>query len=276
MPLHDARLSLLLLPFPALVFVLFGIGQGFADEIKPGDTVAVARDYTELKQGPADVAELGRGTKFVVTEIRGRWLGGHVELAGKKQSGWLPRESVYLPRKASQPPQSPPFYVYSDANAKNNHYFLTGWMGDYADLTCDPAWKKDPHSGATCIKFTYLSDRSQGAGWVGAYWQDPPNNWGNKPGGFNLSKCTKLVFWAKGEIGGERLGEVKVGGITGEYADTAVAGIGPIKLTNKWKQYTIDLRGKDFSTVIGGFAWATSLDSNPDGMVFYLDDIRFE
>ena len=36
-----------------------------------------------------------------------------------------------------------------------------------------------------------------------------------------------------------------MGGITGEYADSDVAGIGPVVLTTEWQQFTIDLEGKD-------------------------------
>ena len=62
----------------------------------------------------------------------------------------------------------------------------------------------------------------------------------------------------------------------GEYSDSDTAGIGPVKLTKEWKQYTIDLTGKDLSYILGGFCWAASLDMNPEGMIFYLDEIRYE
>ena len=52
--------------------------------------------------------------------------------------------------------------------------------------------------------------------------------------------------------------------------------IGPVVLDKEWKQYTIDLKGKDLSYIIGGFAWATNLDVDPDGCVFYLDEIKYE
>jgi hypothetical protein len=42
------------------------------------------------------------------------------------------------------------------------------------------------------------------------------------------------------------------------------------------KQYAIDLKGKDMSYIIGGFAWATNADVNPDGATVYLDEIKFE
>ena len=55
-----------------------------------------------------------------------------------------------------------------------------------------------------------------------------------------------------------------------------MAGIGPVVLTTDWQQFTIDLEGKDLSSISGGFCWATNLDVNPDGATFYLDDIRYE
>ena len=42
------------------------------------------------------------------------------------------------------------------------------------------------------------------------------------------------------------------------------------------KEYTIDLKDRDLSYISGGFCWATNLNNNPDGAVFYLDDIRYE
>lgn len=169
-----------------------------------------------------------------------------------------------------------PFPIYTDAKSPDNHYAPSGWMGDYGDIKIDPAYMDDAHAGTTSFKISYTNKASQGARWAGIYWQNPPNNWGNRPGGFDLTGATKLTFWARGEKGGERIEEFKIGGLTGEYADSDVAGIGPVVLTAEWQQYTIDLSGKDLSSISGGFCWATNLDVNPDGATFYLDDIRFE
>ena len=70
--------------------------------------------------------------------------------------------------------------------------------------------------------------------------------------------------------------EFKLGGITGEFGDSDVAGIGPVTLTKDWQQHTIDLAGKDLTSISGGFCWATNLDVNPEGATFYLDDIKYE
>ena len=169
-----------------------------------------------------------------------------------------------------------PFKIYTDGKSPDNHYCPSGWMGDFGDLKIDDKCMVNPHSGTTCFKITYTNKATQGARWSGIYWQNPPNNWGTRPGGYDLTGAKKLTFWARGDKGGERIEEFKTGGITGEYADSDVAGIGPVVLTAEWQQFTIDLEGKDLSSISGGFAWATNLDANPDGCIFYLDDLKFE
>ncbi len=170
-----------------------------------------------------------------------------------------------------------PFYVYADKTSIKNHFIPSGWMGDYGDIKIDTATTSDPYLGDTCIKVIYSGKATQGARWAGIYWQHPPNNWGGTAdAGFDLSKATKLTFWARGDKGGERIEEFKIGGIMGEYPDSDGAGIGPVVLNKEWTQYTVDLRGKDLSSIIGGFCWATNIDVNPEGCTFYLDEIKYE
>ncbi|MFH1094265.1 MAG: hypothetical protein V1739_08990 [Candidatus Omnitrophota bacterium] len=168
------------------------------------------------------------------------------------------------------------FHVYVDRGDRGNHYIPSGWMGDYGDIKMNDNFKDFAHNGKTCIKFTYTAEGKQGAGWTGVMWQNPANNWGEVKGGFDLSGAKKLTFWAKGEKGNERIMEFKMGGIGGPYPDSDSIGIGPIDLTTEWKQYTIDLTDIDLSYVNGGFCWSSNADSNPEGMVFYLDDIQYQ
>ncbi len=170
-----------------------------------------------------------------------------------------------------------PFNVFTERSSAGNHYIASGWMGDYGDLKIDETWTADPHTGTTCIRVVYSGAVSQGMRWTGIYWQNPANNWGQaKDAGFNLSRATKLTFWARGENGGERIEEFKIGGISGDYPDTDVASIGPVVLTPEWQQYTIDLSGRDLTYIIGGFGFSTNVDVNLDGCVFYIDDVRYE
>ncbi len=168
------------------------------------------------------------------------------------------------------------FDVYTDRWAPNNHFIPSGWMGDYGDIKFNDGWTEDSYNGRTCIKVTYTAQAKQGAGWAGIFWQNPANNWGARDGGFDLTGAETLTFWAKGENGSEVINEFKIGGITGEYADSDSAGIGPVVLTGEWKRYTINLEGLDLSYISGGFCWSLSKMENPEGVTFYLDEIRYE
>ena len=165
------------------------------------------------------------------------------------------------------------FYVYKEGMSRENHYAPSGWMGDYGDLGINENHTRNPVVGDSCIEITYSAEGS--AGWSGMYWQDPPNNWGDIDGGYNITGAESLTFWAKGAEGGEHINEFKIGGIRGIYSDTASVTIGPITLSDEWEQYTIDLEGEDLSKIIGGFCWAAAAQYNPDGFTIYLDDIRY-
>jgi len=181
--------------------------------------------------------------------------------------------------KESQTSANFPFYVYADTSSLDNHFIPSGWMPATAaqDLRVNTNWKENPFSGDTCIKAGYKNN--SGTRWAGMYWQNPANNWGSVPNaGIDLRGATKVTFWARGHKGGEIVNEFKMGGIaSGEHIDTDSASVGPVKLTKEWTKYEIDLRGKDLSYIIGGFCWATNIDVNdPEGIVFYIDEIRYE
>lgn len=159
-------------------------------------------------------------------------------------------------------------------------FYATGWMGDgelgttYVNLT--EASEDTPHSEPYCVKIEYIKFGNDG--WAGIYWQNEPDNWGEEPGE-NLSKhgFQAIVFWARGAKGGEIV-EFKAGGINTpgkKYKDSFKVGLGKIALQKEWKRYVIDLKGEDLSSVIGAFCWVANRPSNPKGLTFYLDDIRF-
>lgn len=185
--------------------------------------------------------------------------------------------------QTSRPPPPPaepfrPFYVYQDKNS-NNHFVPSGYMADHECVAFDDAWQEGPKAGRSSILVVYDTACSRKKmKWAGIYWQNPANNWGGQKGGYDLRGATKLVFWAKGEQGGEHILEFKVGGIGARkaYPDTAEASIKNVILEPEWREYTIDLRGKDLSRIAGGFAWSTSVQVNSRPCVFYLDEIRFE
>jgi hypothetical protein len=110
--------------------------------------------------------------------------------------------------------------------------------------------------------------------WAGVVWQHPPNDWGEQPGGYNLSGATKLTFWARGESGGEKVRFV-FGVINREkpYFDTA-SGALDVVLSQEWMQYSFDLTGKSLERIKTGFGWTVAGQGRP--VTFYLDDIQYE
>src|SRR5258708_2812272 len=89
------------------------------------------------------------------------------------------------------------FYIYADKGARVNHFAPSGWMGDYGDLKLNDADTENPADGKTAIKITYSAKGTQGANWSGIFWQQPPNNWGDKPGGDRLSHMKRRTFFAR-------------------------------------------------------------------------------
>lgn len=162
-----------------------------------------------------------------------------------------------------------------------NTFVASGYMGDgelgkrYVQVR--PVAGEKPRPGDNdnlCIKVSY---QPGAVGWAGVYWLYPANNWGDQAGR-NIRGSTKVTFWATGQRGGEVV-EFKSGGVAAggkKYKDSYDATLGNVALTKEWKRYEINLRGKDLSSVIGGFAWVATADANPGGLVFFLDDIRFE
>ncbi|HXC98258.1 MAG TPA: hypothetical protein VN048_02875 [Verrucomicrobiae bacterium] len=164
-----------------------------------------------------------------------------------------------------------PFIIYDEKGDTNNHYTPSGWMGNFEDVKMEEGCSASPHGGKTCLRFEYNCSDD----WAGVVWQDPGNDWGDRPGGWNLTGATKLTFWARGENGGETV-TFKFGilGTDRKYFDSAGNELDDIKLTTDWKQYSIDLAGKDLTRIKTGFTWTLAGQGRP--VIFYLDDIRFE
>jgi hypothetical protein len=164
-----------------------------------------------------------------------------------------------------------PFIVFDEKGSTNNHYVPSGWMGNTKGIRMDEAGTVNPHGGKTCLRFEY----SEPADWAGVVWQDPPNDWGDQPGGWNLTGAKKLKFWARGDKGGETVSfKFGVLGLDKKYSDSSTGTTGPIKLAKEWTEYSIDLAGKDLSRIKTGFVW--TLDGQGSPIIFFLDDIRFE
>lgn len=164
-----------------------------------------------------------------------------------------------------------PLLVYDEAGREKPAYVPTGWMGGVKALKVNESCEEKPHAGKTCIRVDYTAKD----GWAGVVWQSPANDWGDKPGGWDLTGAKKLTFWARGDKGGEVI-SFEFGLLAKEkpFHDTANGKREKVKLTTDWQQFSIDLTGKDLARIKTGFAFTVVGAGDP--VTFYLDDIQFE
>ncbi len=193
------------------------------------------------------------------------------------------------------------FPVYDDLGSGGNHFFAAAEISQGATVTMDNSWAQSPHSGATSIRCVLSTN---GGGWGGFYLLNgilvsnaPVIYFGEDtvPGtgipvtsatGFNLAGATSLSFWARGENGGEKI-EFFMGGVgrnavsgaaTEPFADSTarIPKQGTVfTLSRSWKRFSISLAGRNLTNIMGGFAWVANKSHNPNGAVFYIDDIQY-
>ncbi len=164
-----------------------------------------------------------------------------------------------------------PLVIYDEgANSDRFPFFPTGWMGDTASIAQDLRWKENVHNGNTCLRVDYTAS----GWWAGVAWQYPMNDWGDKPGGYDLREAKKITFWARGLEGGEKI-EFKYAilGKDKRYGDSCEGKTKTIKLSTEWKQYRLSLRG-DRRRIKTGFVWTIGVTDKD--ATFFLDDIQYE
>jgi len=162
-----------------------------------------------------------------------------------------------------------PYDLYAEPSDKSV-YVPSGFMGATRAIKVDTNSKEAPHQGEHCIECAYDLPGE----WGGVVWQSPENDWGDKPGGLNLTGCKRLTFWAKGSQGGEEM-TFGVGLIdqAKPFFDTVKKEL-KVTLTSEWKEYEIDLSDADCGRIKCGFFW--SLAGQGKSLKFFLDDIRYQ
>ncbi len=188
--------------------------------------------------------------------------------------------------------------VYTDAASAGNHFVHPAMMlGGVTpeELPINDAWTDQPHRGGMCIMYGFLG---RGTDWGGFYRMNgmlrgddvsPLPNWGTEPNaGLNLTGATELVFWVRGDRGGEKIeffafgvGRDPVTGLPlpgASYPGSSPKrSIGYITLTTAWQEVTIPLDGADLGYVLGGWGWVTNAQHNDNqDVVFYVDDVRYK
>ncbi len=266
------------------------------DVVQPGDTVQVDLDIVDPEGAEVGVNWMVRGEAaeyitggdaqatpleldgiITASSAQGATLvmpgGGVYRLYMTASDGTGGAAAANVPIKVDGPAGPVrvklPLAVYADG--ESSPWVPSGWMGTWDALTMDAECTDASHSGATCLEFTY----DEPGMWVGVAWQHPANDWGDLPGGFDLTGAEKLVFWARGEEGGEKI-NFGVGILDSDktYHDTAKVERKGVKLKREWKRYSIDLDDEDLTRIKTPFWWALAGRGRP--VTFYLDDIRFE
>jgi len=188
--------------------------------------------------------------------------------AGIASTGIIVMDATAKNRKYLVPKVSLPFYVYEDG--ENDPYSPSAFMGNHKAMAVDTRHKGDVYSGKAALKITY----NQEYDWYGLGLVNPANDWGEILGGYDISGATKFTFWAKADkknvlatIGFGLIGKDK------PFPDTAKKST-EIKLTTKWKKYSINLRKLDLTCIRSGFTIFSS--SYGSSQTIFIDNVFFE
>jgi hypothetical protein len=162
-----------------------------------------------------------------------------------------------------------PFSVYEDG-FEGMPWAPSGWMGGIEQLTLDGDHSAITHDGGAAVRIRYEGTH----GWAGVAWQNPPDDWGEREGGYDLGGATALELWARGEYGGEKV-SFGVGLLEKDRAfpDSAITKVDGIVLTRDWQRYRVPLKGLDLSCIKTGFVVTLTGRSTP--VTIYLDSVRF-
>ena len=185
-------------------------------------------------------------------------------------------------------------YIYRESGDSQNHFTQKAKMWGTDETLVedmDENWRESPAAGRSCIRCSQTVTLHDWGGWMFLNgWLPegetvPQLNDGSAEGqGLDLTGTQSLTFMARGENGGEKVefftcgfGRDPGGKATVRFPDSAVKhSLGYVKLTKEWKEYTIDLRGADMSSVACGFGFVMAPGESGTGTrVFFLDEIRF-
>ncbi len=148
-------------------------------------------------------------------------------------------------------------------------YTSSGYFGDASKVK----FEKVNYQGKEAEKFDFDPNGNQG--FAGVYYQYPSDNWGDYPGK-DLSGYNKVRFEAcspDAAVVNFIAGGVADG--TKEYKDSFKGVTGFKNLTSEWQSFEINLKKRDLSSVLGGFAWVANRDYNAASVEFYIANIEY-
>jgi hypothetical protein len=163
-----------------------------------------------------------------------------------------------------------PLVIYDEAGRSPLPYIPSGWMGNVAALRLDDRCESNPHSGKTCVRIDYTAPDQ----WAGIAWQHPENDFGDKPGGWDVTGAKRLALWLRGDRGNERVTiELGIVGADKKFPDTTKAKLANASLSIDWQEYTLELKG-DLTRIKTGLVLVVTGAGQP--IRFFMDDCRYE
>jgi hypothetical protein len=154
-------------------------------------------------------------------------------------------------------------------------YLWSGYEGSNngVSLNVDPFFESDPHQGSVCTKVTYDSSKED---YAGLYILVTGNTQRGPGIGVSIPDAKYLEFYAKGAQGGEKVSfgygmpssKDNLNADSSNYIQMAT-------LTDRWERIVVDLRDKSLSHINGLFRFYIKKEDNPNGCIFYLDNINY-
>jgi len=217
------------------------------------------------KSSPTVRAALITGAAVII----GAFITGWWSLDPKDGVRSTPTTSGKVSQTSAATQESRPLF---NSIVLDSRFFPSGWIGDGKHgtkyLSLEPKNTDINGESRIALRIVYSAGPE---GWAGVYWQYPDGNWGGQPG-LSFVGAREITFLARG-VNGSEVVEFKSGGIRGQYSDSFEVSLGKVALTKEWKNYRIDLQGKDLSSVIGAFAWVAPAARGGD-LSFWLADMQ--
>lgn len=158
------------------------------------------------------------------------------------------------------------------APAPLTEMFVPTRWGETATTELNPDFKASVRPGdddGVCIRVIYHPAEEY---WGALYWQARKELGVRKP--VRLPPGSRITFWARGETGEEEV-EFK---LPAEPSSELLIHSESTRLGTQWKHYELEIGDRAEKPVTGifGIRWECTLDRNPRGLTFYLDDLRVE
>ncbi|MDR2487559.1 MAG: hypothetical protein LBD12_06280 [Clostridiales Family XIII bacterium] len=158
-------------------------------------------------------------------------------------------------------------YVFKDSGEGFNNFVEKVWVGSNNRNIPAMTEQAAGQSGTSGIRAEIDFRRHAWGGYLFA-------NDTSAKAGMNLSGAAKLSFYARGEKGGEQVAFYMQG--LNAAGKVWQKHFGSLKLTKKWKRYSISLKGLDLRRVTGGFGWTADIFGNGSKKIrFYIDNIQY-